>query len=448
MNNSIAFAKWFINKHSNTGILVDGNDLQFILSQLDQSSWDEFSAINSVKDTVDNLIPILVPPMPKTKRAPKATTTGENIKSEDKQVKKRAPKAAKISDTPLVEGDNSDIVKPEDKQVKKRAPKAAKISDTPLVEGDNSDIVKSDGKQVKKRAPKAAKISDTPLVEGDNSDIVKSDGKQLKDVKKRAPKAADITDATTVEEGGDVKKEVKKRAPKAAKISDIIGFTDFEEGSKSEIFRRCDIGASNENQVPVAVLPDAVNHTENIVQSVAVNHTENIVQSVAVNPSENIVQSVAVNHTENIVQSVAVNPSENIVQSVAVNPAENIVQSVAVNPSENIVQSVAVEKVVKKREPKVKNELPIDKKEPKKRGPKAAKISIPVTEPLSENTPGTVDVIIPNEEHAKLTLIMPEEQDLQEDLVLTEVFIDDVLFYTDVEGNFYNNAFEKIQNPY
>jgi len=28
---------------------------------------------------------------------------------------------------------------------------------------------------------------------------------------------------------------------------DTIGFTDFEEGSKSEIFRRCDIGASNEN---------------------------------------------------------------------------------------------------------------------------------------------------------------------------------------------------------
>jgi len=26
-----------------------------------------------------------------------------------------------------------------------------------------------------------------------------------------------------------------------------IGFTDFEEGSKSEIFRRCDAGASNEN---------------------------------------------------------------------------------------------------------------------------------------------------------------------------------------------------------
>ena len=28
----------------------------------------------------------------------------------------------------------------------------------------------------------------------------------------------------------------------------FIGFTDFEEGSKSEIFRRCDIGASNENE--------------------------------------------------------------------------------------------------------------------------------------------------------------------------------------------------------
>jgi len=30
-------------------------------------------------------------------------------------------------------------------------------------------------------------------------------------------------------------------------ITVIIGFTDFEEGSKSEIFRRCDAGASNEN---------------------------------------------------------------------------------------------------------------------------------------------------------------------------------------------------------
>jgi len=31
------------------------------------------------------------------------------------------------------------------------------------------------------------------------------------------------------------------------KVIDSIGFTDFEEGSKSEIFRRCDAGASNEN---------------------------------------------------------------------------------------------------------------------------------------------------------------------------------------------------------
>jgi hypothetical protein len=30
-------------------------------------------------------------------------------------------------------------------------------------------------------------------------------------------------------------------------FSFYIGFTDFEEGSKSEIFRRCDAGASNEN---------------------------------------------------------------------------------------------------------------------------------------------------------------------------------------------------------
>jgi len=34
---------------------------------------------------------------------------------------------------------------------------------------------------------------------------------------------------------------------KHSELDDSIGFTDFEEGSNSEIFRRCDIGASNEN---------------------------------------------------------------------------------------------------------------------------------------------------------------------------------------------------------
>ena len=35
---------------------------------------------------------------------------------------------------------------------------------------------------------------------------------------------------------------------------DDIGFTDFEEGSKSEIFRRCDIGASNENESTTPII--------------------------------------------------------------------------------------------------------------------------------------------------------------------------------------------------
>jgi hypothetical protein len=40
--------------------------------------------------------------------------------------------------------------------------------------------------------------------------------------------------------------------PERRMSAGIIGFTDFEcevkEGSKSEIFRRCDAGASNENE--------------------------------------------------------------------------------------------------------------------------------------------------------------------------------------------------------
>ena len=135
MNNSIAFAKWFITKYSNSGILVDGNDLQFILSQLDQSSWDEFSAINSAKDTVDTLIPLLVPPMPK--RGGTIAITGEqNI--EKPVPKKRASKVAKKSEIvaesgaePVAESEPkvSAEITTEKPAPKKRATKVAKISE-------------------------------------------------------------------------------------------------------------------------------------------------------------------------------------------------------------------------------------------------------------------------------------------------------------------------------
>ena len=81
MLHSIAFAKWFLNKHRQTGILVDGDDFDFITSQLDQSSWDEFllseHAVPLAKSTADVLITQLVQKMPdiqKTNNKPRKPT--------------------------------------------------------------------------------------------------------------------------------------------------------------------------------------------------------------------------------------------------------------------------------------------------------------------------------------------------------------------------------------
>ncbi len=79
MSHSIAFTKWFLNKHRQSGIFTQNEHFEFVLSQLDQSSWDEFSASNIVevaKSTADVLITQLVEKMPpvRAKNANKKTT--------------------------------------------------------------------------------------------------------------------------------------------------------------------------------------------------------------------------------------------------------------------------------------------------------------------------------------------------------------------------------------
>ena len=83
-----AFAKWFLNKHRQSGIFVDGYDFDFIISQLDIDTWNEFSLLQSTdvaKSTADVLIPLLVQKIPdikpkqhkqtKTSRKPKSVIT-------------------------------------------------------------------------------------------------------------------------------------------------------------------------------------------------------------------------------------------------------------------------------------------------------------------------------------------------------------------------------------
>jgi hypothetical protein len=94
----------------------------------------------------------------------------------------------------------------------------------------------------------------------------------------------------------------------------------------------------------------------------------------------------------------------------------------------------------------ITTEKNVEKSVPKKRASKAAKKS-----DILENggTAEELDVIIPSSE---LSLIhqfqLPHNLELSEDLVLTEVFVNDVLFFKD-EANlqFYNQLLIPIQNP-
>ena len=258
-NISITFAKWFINKQRSTGILVDGKDFDFIISQLDNNAWDEFIAANSHAN-VDALITQLVQKMPK-----KPKKNADDAKPKPKPRGKKTTSDATEEDPsdniteviPTTEG----AVKEVKKEVKKRAPKANKHEEVVVSVTEGADIVPEvlatkepkDKKVPKKRAPKANKHEEVVVPVTEGADIVPevlatnevavlatkepNDKKEKKEVKKRAPKAnkneeavegptepsvvevATTNEVAVVIAGKDKKekKEVKKRTPKANK---------------------------------------------------------------------------------------------------------------------------------------------------------------------------------------------------------------------------------------
>ena len=215
-NISITFAKWFINKQRSTGILVDGKDFDFIISQLDNNAWDEFIAANSHAN-VDALITQLVQKMPK-----KPKKNADDAKPKPKPRGKKTTSDATEEDPsdniteviPTTEG----AVKEVKKEVKKRAPKANKHEEVVVPVTEGADIVpevlatnevavlatkepndKKEKKEVKKRAPKANKnyatTEDTEIATTDVPEIqvpATTDGavaaKEKKEPKKRGQK--------------------------------------------------------------------------------------------------------------------------------------------------------------------------------------------------------------------------------------------------------------------
>jgi hypothetical protein len=238
-NISINFAKWFINKNRSSGIFVDSNVFDFIIAQLDNSSWDEFIAANS--ENVDALIPQLVQKMPKKPRAPKKVA--DDAKPKGKKTRIDAQTSTGDDATEVTSQIITEVVAPvqeekkEKKEVKKCAPKAKKIVDTVALEQPEvpeavtveQEVVKAEKpevvvKEVKKRAPKAKKIAEEVQTEQTEGDVVavnepteinEPEVKEPKEIKKRAPKAKKIAE---VQEVAVVDKEPKKkRGPKKTK---------------------------------------------------------------------------------------------------------------------------------------------------------------------------------------------------------------------------------------
>ena len=180
MNQSIAFAKWVLNKHCH----------EFDSSLIGDSDWNEFIASIGAKTTVDNLIPVLLEPMPKKRINKKkdcsdTTTTivtdvgdvaivGEVVKPVPK---KRVNKKKDGSDTTTaIVPDIGD---------------ADKLTATTIVE-EVGEVVKP---VPKKRVNKKKDGSDTTTaIVGDVGEV----GEVVKPVpKKRVNKKKDCSDTTT-----------------------------------------------------------------------------------------------------------------------------------------------------------------------------------------------------------------------------------------------------------
>ena len=263
MIHTIAFAKWFLNKHRASGILVDGSDFEFIISQLDQSSWDEFNTTSDYiaisKTTADTLIPQLVEKMPKKPRV-KNLMNDTKPKGKKTKVDAQTSTDTNVNDKPVLENGKEVAEQPLDvpvKEVKKRATKAVKKIEKDVVVPTNTEEVHEVAeqpldvpvKEVKKRAPKASKKIEENVAENVDQQypIV-----PLKEVKKRGPKSdkkieKDVVVPTNTEEVHvvaeqplavsvknemkEMEKEVKKRGPKAAKKEDAVENDGFKNKS-------------------------------------------------------------------------------------------------------------------------------------------------------------------------------------------------------------------------
>jgi hypothetical protein len=438
-NISITFAKWFIHKQRSTGIIVDSKDFDFIIAQLDNFTWDEFVAANSDAN-VDALIPQLVQKMPKKPRPPK--NVADDAKPKGK--KTRVDAQTSTGDVATTEGavivpEVAEPVVLEDiKEVNKRAPKAKKYVETVALE--QPVVTVKEVKEPKKRAPKAKKNIETVALEKPEGPVEQPEGPveqpegAVKEVKKRVPKAKKIVETValeqpevTVEQPEGAVKEVKKRVPKAKKIVETVALEQPEV-------------TVEQPEVTVEQPEVTVEQPEVTVEQpeVTVEQPEVTVKEVKKRAPK--AKKIANNSGREASAEQRVRGFSK--RSEGEDPSglrrENV-ETVALEQTEvPVEQPEGAVKEVKKRAPKAKKivEVPehtedavvVDKELKKTRGPKKG---------VEENR-APDEVIVPLQEQSILSE-EPYVQEEEEETVLTETFVNDVLFYVDSEDNWFDS---------
>ena len=305
MLHSIAFAKWLLNRNPASSPLE-------VLTLLEDSQavWDLFiqseDFLSLSRTSVDILIPQLVEKVPVNKRPTKKNVKPKPVTvpvfktdaqtSTDSAPEESAANIVAETDAPVTE-EGGEVVPPVPlkKEPKKRAPKKSKpeesaaniVADAPVVEGE---VVTQEEvpvvppvplkKETKKRAPRKSKpeesaanmVVDAPVVEGE---VVTQEEVPVvppvplkKETKKRAPKKSKtekaeepaanmVVDAPVTEEGGEVvtqedevplKKETKKRAPKKSKVAEEEPAANIIANTEGEV-------VTQEDEVPLKKEP-------------------------------------------------------------------------------------------------------------------------------------------------------------------------------------------------
>ena len=461
MLHSIAFAKWFIAKHRQS--LTSNDDL---LSLLDQYAWDEFLTSEHAtlaKSTADVLISQLVN-VNQTNTDPTNPPNPPNPPNPHKPHKPRNPRKPKtIANTFRSDASTSTL---DDSYATSEIqantiPAFAPIDDiSPIADEINN---KQPQKRVRKTGNKINKIS------------------------------ADYTDATVPE---IVNKQPKKRTGKGGKITlnHIAADNLHEPDTLAPIVTQTDTDAPIPQTNTDAPIPQTntdapvpQTNTDAPVQEIAKKEPKkrgdkngkkmNNIAADAIDTTDAPVQEIDKKEPKKRggkkMNNIATDAPDAPVQEIAKKEPKkrggkkmnNIATDATDTTTDAPVQEIAIKEPKKRGGKKMNNiatdtttDAPVQEiaiKEPKKRGPKSKKFNIDQASKDNIHTLGldhSVEVVIPTQEQLQFSLI-DDNHELTEDpfdddqLELTEHFINDILFYVSTDRRWFDANLSPINSP-